>query len=281
MLTTLPILLALASSPSSQPADDGARSWINNPDAFYQLSLHAELGFLASLSHTIQFGRDGTSFDYVQSGGQDVLFPFLRLSADLTLWKRHTVVFLYQPLDIKTRVLLDQDILVDGQSFAKNTPMDLGYGFSFWRLSYLFDFFDDPATELAVGASLQIRNANIDFASVDGTAYRAKRNIGPVPILKARARTDLGSSVWTAGEVDGFWAPIRYLNGGDSDVEGAIVDLSLKAGVHLMHGIDPFLGVRYIAGGAQGTNSSNKGPGDGFSDNWLHFVSVTLGTSLR
>lgn len=35
----------------------------------------AELGFLAVLKHQIQFSNSGTYINYVQDGGQDVLFP--------------------------------------------------------------------------------------------------------------------------------------------------------------------------------------------------------------
>jgi hypothetical protein len=41
--------------------------------------------------------------------------------------------------------------------------------------------------------------------------------------------------------------------------------------------VDAFLNLRYIGGGAKGTSSGSKGPGDGFTANWLHFVTVTLG----
>jgi len=47
-------------------------------------SLGAELGFLAVASHVIQLGNDGTRFDYRNDGGQDVLFPFFRLSTELS-----------------------------------------------------------------------------------------------------------------------------------------------------------------------------------------------------
>ena len=74
---------------------------------------------------------------------------------------------------------------------------------------------------------------------------------------------------------------IRYLNGGNTDVVGAILDASVRGGLHLTPGVDTFLNLRYLGGGATGTNSNTKEPGDGYTDNWLHFVSLTLGFSLR
>ena len=60
--------------------------------------LRAELGFAAILDHKIQFGKEGTPFDYVSEGGQDNLFDFLRLSVEVPLGTKHEIVFLAQPL---------------------------------------------------------------------------------------------------------------------------------------------------------------------------------------
>ncbi len=51
----------------------------------------AEFGFLNVLSHKIQFGKSGTKFDYVENGGQDVLFPATRFSAEMDIGKRNTL----------------------------------------------------------------------------------------------------------------------------------------------------------------------------------------------
>lgn len=263
------------------PVDPIRTRWLSNPDAEYQVSLHAELGLLWPVSHTIQFGRDGSAIDYVAQGGQDNLFPFMRMSAEVELFKRHQIALLYQPLQLVTTQTAREELRVFDTRYAASTPMRFTYGFDFWRLSYLYDFNDSSETEIALGASLQIRNATIITEAVDGSQANYTRNIGPVPVLKGRFRTDLGRSLWVGAEADGFYAPIRYLNGGDVDVEGAILDTSLRAGLHLATGVDTFLNLRYLAGGARGTNSSTKEPGDGYTENWLHFVSLTLGFTLR
>ena len=77
--------------------------------------------------------------------------------------------------------------------------------------------------------------------------------------------------------MDGIYAPIKYINGSDSDVEGAIIDLSLRCGVELDDGKDLFMNLRWIGGGAEGTGSDNDGPGDGFTSNWLNFLSFSMG----
>lgn len=275
MLFSLLVSTALAVSP------DAPDSAINAQDAKLRARFSAELGVLAPLHHTIQFDNDGTKFDYVAEGGQNNLFPFTRLQADLDIGERNTVVLLYQPLDLNSEVVLDHDIHEANVDFPAGTPLRLRYGFSFVRGSWLYDLAPGPRKELALGLSLQIRNATIDFASQDGSLFTGERDIGPVPILKFRGRFPLEDRAWLGAEVDGFYAPIKYLNGGTVDVVGAIVDGSLRAGIARKNGMDLFLNLRTIAGGSSGTSDSPDALGDGFTDNWLVFSALSLGTSLR
>lgn len=258
-------------------------SLINRPDAPVEARLHAEVGFVAPISHNIQFGTEGTTLDYVKEGGQDNLFPALRLSADLYLGvaRRNIVVFLYQPLDLRTEVVLDDLLVVDDVRFQPGTPVDLRYGFSFWRASWMYDVLLDEDHELGLGVSLQIRNATISFASADGTQRQSYRNIGPVPVLKARWRSDFDGDWFLGSEIDGFWAPIRYFNGSaGSDVEGAIIDWSVRGGYRFLRGTEGFVNLRWIGGGAVGTDATPS-TGDGYTKNWLHLMTVSLGVTLR
>ena len=69
--------------------------------------------------------------------------------------------------------------------------------------------------------------------SGDGTLLVSRRDIGPVPLLKLRGRTAFDGGWWIGFEADGFYAPISVLNGSDTEVTGAIVDASLRAGYRL------------------------------------------------
>lgn len=83
----------------------------------------AELGFLGVMGHKVQFGQNTTYFDYRRTGGQDVLFPVSRLSLELDLGPRNTLIFLYQPLQLETQVVLRDDIQVDDLLFSgRNQP---------------------------------------------------------------------------------------------------------------------------------------------------------------
>jgi len=248
----------------------------------YEFRAVAELGFLAVLSHKVQFGQNGTYFDYKKDGGQNVLFPVSRLSLELDIKERNTFILLYQPLTIQTQVLLNEDLVVDNLTFPANSSVDLLYNFPFFRISYLRELLpNNPKFDLAVGGSVQLRNATITFESTDGTRFRTNRDVGVVPALKVRARSILSELVYLELEADGIYAPISYLNGSDNEVTGAILDASLRAGLKITTNVNTFFNLRYLGGGAVGTSEDELGPGDGYVKNWLHFLTVSAGFAYR
>lgn len=238
----------------------------------------AEIGFLGVLSNQIQFSNSGTYFNYQKDGGQDVLFPVSRLSLELDFKKRNTLVFMYQPLRLETQVLLENDLIVDELRFPASSNVKTLYNFPFYRLSYLRELLPRSTKyKLAVGGSLQIRNTTIIFESGDGEFFRANRNVGIVPIIKVRGQAQLTEWVYMALEADGFYAPVSYLNGSDNEIIGAILDASLRTGLHVTKEVTSFLNIRYLGGGAVGTNERMEGPGDGYTKNWLNFITVSAG----
>ena len=253
--------------------------------SYPRLHAVAELGSLAVLDHKIQFSQNNTLFDYRSDGGQDTLFPATKLSLDFEFDPHHSLTFLYQPLSLTSQAVLRSDLRQDNVTFAQGTPMKFLYDFPFFRLSYLYDFNTDPFEELAAGVSLQMRDAVIEFESLKGDQLVSQRDVGPVPVLKFRSRHRLNDTWWWGSEVDGFYAPIRYLNGGTTDVIGAILDANLRIGAVLddQDKFAPYLNLRYLGGGGVGTSRDPGSPtGDGYVNNWLHFfiLSVGIRTSL-
>lgn len=247
------------------------------PVTYPRLFANAELGFVSVLGHSIQFSKNNSTIDYVKEGGQDNLFNLAKLSLDLELDPHHKVTFLYQPLTLSSRAVIERDVTIDNVSFPSGTPMTFLYDFPFFRGSYLYDFDPDPKQELAAGVSLQLRDAVIEFASLNGDKFVSNRNVGPVPILKFRSKHYFDEKFWWGSEVDGFYAPISLLNGSTTDVIGSILDANLRAGWDINDKNAAFINLRYIGGGAVGTSNSPKAQGDGFNENWLHTVGLTLG----
>jgi hypothetical protein len=134
---------------------------------------------------------------------------------------------------------------------------------------------------LAIGGSLQIRNATISFESTDGSLYTDNRGIGPVPALKIRSTLKLNKCFYSEFEADGIYAPVSYLNGSDNEIVGAILDASLRLGAEVNALTNMFLNLRYLGGGATGTDTGDVWPGDGYVKNWLNFLNVSAGFVLK
>jgi hypothetical protein len=253
----------------------------SNPNSKVKFRAAAELGYVGILSHKIQFSQDGTYYDYVKEGGQDVLFPFSRLSLEMQV-KRHTIVLLYQPLRLESEALLSRDVVIDGLTFPEGTGIRNLYNFPFYRISWMNELLSKrERAHFALGATVQIRNATISFQSLDGTLFRSDRNIGVVPAIKFRGGTDIGEYFFWEVEADGIYAPVSYLNGSTDEIVGAILDGSFRIGSDMRTDDKLFLNLRYLGGGAVGTNTDDEGPGDGYVRNWLNFLTVGVGYSYQ
>ncbi|MEB3299591.1 MAG: hypothetical protein VKO21_08925 [Candidatus Sericytochromatia bacterium] len=275
--------------PDPAPADGEVASLIagwgfpvpNPPGSDLKIDGQVEWGALSVLTHKIQYGSQGTVFDYVYDGRQDTLFPFQRLQAGLTFGERHKWAFLYQPIDLRTQTVLSDDERVEEVTFRRGTPLDIRYGFDAYRTSYLYDFDLDPDRELALGLSLQIRNAISVFSSGNGEQRVVRTDLGPVPLLKFRARQPMGGRAWWATDIDGSYATSAGFNGVDFPFEGALLDASLRTGLSLSPNYDVFANLRYLGGGAKGTERIKQPFSDGFAENWLQTLTVSFGIGFR
>ncbi len=266
---------------------NGEKTILTPAGAGYQLSLDYELGFVKVLQNTIQIGQNGTKFNYVTQGGEEILFPFSRYQAELTLGNRSHFILLYQPLllQTQTRVPAGGSVTIDDVTFGSNANLDLTYSFPFWRFSYLYDVVNTPRFLLGLGGSLQLRNASIRFENTDGSQLTVSQNLGPVPILKVHAKYLLPSGIFFEAVADGFYASSAFFNGATFSFEGSILDASLRTGIQLKRGIEVFANLRFVGGTATG-NSQYAGTywtdsRSTYTDNRLATLAVTLGATVR
>jgi hypothetical protein len=258
-----------------------ARSFSFNPaDADVRVKPVAEVGALFVLWHRYQGGSDGTDFDLRRDGGQASAFLSWRVSAEVELFRHHELVLLYQPIDLRTRATLTDPLRVNGLTFPSGTPMQFRYGFDFYRLSYLYDFLPEIDQELALGLSLQLRVANLEFSSLDGALQRTSQNLGPVPLVKLRGRYTFDNDVFIGTEIDGIG--IRFPSEQGS-VLGLFFDTSLRVGYSPTKFLETFFNLRYLGGGARGPGSEPVSAefGDGFNDNFIHALSFSVGFAVK
>lgn len=242
----------------------------------------SEIGFTSVLAHHVQFGQNGTYYDYVKDGGQDVLFPIVRFSVEMDVNKRNTFILLYQPLRIESQAFLRTDAVFNDITFPASTGINCLYNFPFYRFSYLRELMPkNQKYKFAIGGTLQIRNATISFESTDGSRFTTNGGTGLVPAIKIRGKAKLNNYFYAELEADGIYAPVSYLNGSDNEIVGAILDASMRVGAQVNDEGKLFLNFRYLGGGATGTDTGDVWPGDGYVKNWLNFLTVSTGFAYQ
>ena len=184
-----------------------------------QIAFEVESGALKVLYHTYRVGAGSSTFNFVTQGGQEILFPFERLTASTTLIDRHQIRFLYQSLELNTRITARENFTIDNVSFNTGDVVDITYGFPFYRFTYLYDFLPGES-ELALGAALQFRNASISFTSADGTKRAISQNLGLVPALAVSGRFPFATHFFAAFDATGIYASSAFFNGANFSFEG-------------------------------------------------------------
>jgi len=226
-----------------------------------------ETGGAAILQNDGRYGANGTAFDAEKTGQSRNLLIAQRTSVELGLG-RHRVVLLYAPFAAQTRVRLADGLTFNDTTFAAGTVVDHAYLFDGYRASYLYEVVKCEL-ELAFGGSIQIRNADVAFTAVDGSAYVNESDIGIVFALKARLRyAPTGWAVWGQLEADAF-STFGLIDA----VDGGIYDVALTLGVRLARPLDVLFTTRLVGGGAKVEDKD--------IENWANFFSLALGVRVK
>lgn len=236
-----------------------------------ELTLDVEAGPLAFVQNDGRYGANGangTSYTAETVAQSRNLFVAKRLSGEARFLDRHTLVLLYAPLDVTTRVTLADPLTFRGVTFPAGSVVDHRYLFDGLRASYLYRLYQSGGFTGELGATLQVRNAQVAFTDVTGTREAAERDIGLVPALKGRLRYDTPNGLYALLEADGSGIPIA-----SGSVRGAILDTALTLGLPVRPDADAFLRLRYLGGGAEVTNREIY--------NWGQFVVASAGVRWR
>jgi hypothetical protein len=124
-----------------------------------------------------QYGTGGTRYEASDVGQTRNLLRVERTSVELGLG-RHALILLYAPFEVTTRVTLDEELRFRGTTFAAGDVVDHRYLFDGYRASYLYRLLDGAGLSLELGGSLQVRNAEVAFATVRRHAARLENDIG-------------------------------------------------------------------------------------------------------
>ncbi|MDQ3265619.1 MAG: hypothetical protein M3Y59_18505 [Myxococcota bacterium] len=230
-----------------------------------ELTVDLEMGPALVVQNDNRYGATGTLYSADDVGQRRNLFIGMRLSVEAVLAERHRVIFLYAPLDLTTRVTLERDVDFRGTVFNAGEVVDHRYLFDGYRGSYLYRLILQDRLRWDVGGSLQIRNASVELRSVDsGTSrFAVENDIGLVVALKTRLTWIPNPALWTTLEADGI------SSFGIANVSGALYDVSLSVGTPVRQGVDVFLRLRWLGGGAEVPNRN--------IENWANLFFATAG----
>ncbi len=210
---------------------------------FDSLLVDFEVGAAYLFQNDGRYGVNGSQYTAAEVGQQRNLAVGFRLAIEARI-ARHTVIATWAPLDLTTRTTLTRDLTFKGTTFADTTVVDHRYLFDGYRLSYLFNLVQVSRFTLGVGASVQVRNASVEFRTVDTSpaVFVVERDIGLVGAIKLRARFDAGI-LYAQADVD-------FFNTFGLGLRAGIHDVALTLGVPLIPGLDLLLRVRLVGGGA-------------------------------
>ena len=245
-------------------ADAGAP--VPAPLPWLRVVLDAEVGPAYIGRNDGRYGDGGTLFHAGEVGQQRNLLLSKRVSLELGLGRRSTVILLWAPFGATTRVTLPRAIRFRGHLLDAGTVVDVGYLFDGYRASYLYRLLDGTRLKLGVGASLQVRNAAVSFGTPDGSYFDVEPDIGLVFALKARLRYDTPQGLWAMVDADGI------STFGLGNVTGALYDVALTLGLPLARGADLFVRLRLVGGGADVPRLPLY--------NWADFYAATAGVRV-
>lgn len=247
---------ALAQLATERSADSGPRP-----------TLAFEIGPSYVLQNDGEYGMAGTRYDADDVAQQDNLVRTSRTSVELAIG-RHTIILLYAPFELRTQVMLERDLQFRDELFAAGTVVDHRYLFDGYRGSYLYRVLDREQLSLELGGSVQIRNAEVAFTTVDGSRRADEDDIGVVFAAKARLRWQpRPARPWAALEADGL-STFGLLR----NTKGGIYDVQLALGQPIGRGVEIYLGARLLGGGADVASRDIY--------NWGNFLSFTAGARV-
>jgi hypothetical protein len=232
-----------------------------------QATLQYETGPAYIAQNDGEYGAIGTRYDADDVGQRDNLLLSRRTSIELSRG-RHRAILLYAPFESTTEVTLAHDLQFRDTRFLAGTVVEHRYLFDGYRGSYLYRLLERGAMTVEAGGSLQVRNAEVAFASRDGAQRAAENDIGLVFAAKARAWYRPAVNTWWAAlEADAF-STFGLVPG----VRGAIYDVQLAAGHPVADGIDVVFGARLLGGGAKVEARDIY--------NWANFIALTAGVRV-
>lgn len=224
-----------------------------------QVSLDIESGLVSTGYNDQRIpGNQGTLISF-----KDDLNPnsdiFYRVKLNYTFSSSHTLSLLYAPLTVNSKGRINKDVNFAGKIFPANKDLSGSYKFNSYRLTYRYNFVQNPNLEFGLGFTAKIRDARVAISSQ--TISAEKTNVGFVPIINFRLLWRLHQNFGFLFEGDALAAK-----------QGRAVDVLLAASYKLSNEISFKAGYRILEGGADNDEVYNFA--------LLHYLSAGVSFTL-
>jgi hypothetical protein len=220
-----------------------------------QISMDVETGLVSTGYNDVRIpGNEGTFISL-----KDDLKPdsdiYYRIKLNYTFNSAHTFSLLFAPLSVKSEGRLNKNVNFAGKLFMANNDLRGSYKFNSYRLTYRYDFVQNPNLEFGLGFTAKIRDAGISLSSQGISAE--KFNVGFVPIINFRL-------FWHSTEELG----ILFEGDALAAKQGRAVDVLLAASYKLSDQLSIRAGYRILEGGADNDEVYNFA--------LLHYLSISV-----
>lgn len=202
-----------------------------------QVSLDIESGLVSTGYNDVRIPGNSGTFISLKDDLKPSSDIFYRIKLNYTFSSSHTLSLLYAPLTVKSEGRIPNAVHFAGQTFPANKDINGTYKFNSYRLTYRYDFVQNPNIEFGLGFTAKIRDAGISLSSQ--AIYAEKFNVGFVPIINFRLLWHVNNNFGFLFEGDALAAK-----------QGRAVDVLLAASYKLSNKINLKAGYRILEGGA-------------------------------
>ena len=200
-------------------------------------------------------GNTGTEFSFKDLTGSG-LYAAGRFTFDWNIRERHGLRLEVAPLRIDNTGTFNQPVSFAGTTFSPGTSTEGKYKFDTYRVSYRYLFLNKKALRMRVGATLLVRDAQIELEQAGVTA--SDSNVGVAPLLNFSTEWAFAKR-WTA------ILDFEGLAGGP----GRALDLALKMRYDLTD--------RWSIGGGYRTIEGGVDSDDVYNFSWFNYGFLTVG----
>jgi hypothetical protein len=222
-----------------------------------RFSLEFETGAVWQSRNEIQIpdNAGGTRFALtdLQGHGPDAQ---RRVEATWNIAHRHSVRFVYAPLDFSGTGTLASPVRFAGGTFTPGSPVDSEYKFDSYRLTYRYLFHESDRWRFRMGATAFIRDARVKLRQQDTVA--SDSNVGFVPLLSANIEYSITPRWTLLMDVDGLIS-----------TQGRAIDAAAKIRYAFNDTWYVSAGYRVFEGGVDNDER--------FAFGWYNFAVVSLG----